>query len=74
VAGDLRDVTICPGPYDVIVERKTLQLFAEDEKSAAISAVAQRLGPRGIFFPSMETLLTCGHAERIAPQAVWRAF
>jgi hypothetical protein len=50
VAGDLRDVTICPGPYDVVIERKTLQLFAEEERSAAVSAVAQRLGPRGIFF------------------------
>jgi hypothetical protein len=33
VAGDLRDVTICPGPYDVIIERKTLQLFAEHRQS-----------------------------------------
>lgn len=50
VAGDLTDASICPGPFDAIVERRTLQLFPETERPAAMAAVANRMGPRGIFF------------------------
>jgi hypothetical protein len=50
VAGDLTDPTVCPGPYDAIVERRTLQLFPEADRPHAIEAVANRLAPRGIFF------------------------
>jgi SAM-dependent methyltransferase len=48
--GDLRDTRLCPGPYDVIIERRTLQLFEEAERPRATAAVASRLAPRGIFF------------------------
>jgi hypothetical protein len=48
-AGDLRDPTICPGPFDVIVERRTLQLFPEEERPAALQAVANRLACPGLF-------------------------
>jgi hypothetical protein len=27
VAGNLLDLTLCPGPFDVVIERKTLHLF-----------------------------------------------
>jgi SAM-dependent methyltransferase len=50
VAGDLRDTSLCPGPYDVIIERLTLQLFSEKERPSALEAVARRLSPKGIFF------------------------
>jgi SAM-dependent methyltransferase len=50
VVGDLTDPTVCPGPYDVIIERRTLQLFAGSDRAPAMQAVANRLAPRGIFF------------------------
>ena len=50
VCGDLRDEALCKGPFDVIVERLTLQLFSDNERPAVIAAVAGRLAPRGIFF------------------------
>jgi len=50
VTGDLCDPTCCPGPYDVVIERKTLQLFPDAERHAAMNAVASRLASRGIFF------------------------
>jgi Methyltransferase domain len=43
VVGDLLDLTVCPGPFDVVVERRTVQSFAEHERSAALSALAGRL-------------------------------
>ena len=50
VVGDLRDVNCCSGPYDVVIDRKTLQLYSKTERPIAIQAVANRLGSRGIFF------------------------
>jgi len=50
VAGDLLDGRLCPGPFDVVLERRTLQLFPDDERPAAMRALAARLGRRGIFF------------------------
>jgi SAM-dependent methyltransferase len=50
LVGDLMDPLICPGPFDMVIERKTLQLFPEDERAAALRSLAQRLAPRGIFF------------------------
>jgi hypothetical protein len=50
VAGDLIDPTVCPGPYDVVIERKTLQLFPETERGAALAAIAARMNPTGILF------------------------
>jgi hypothetical protein len=49
VIGDLRDPAVCIGPYDVIIERRTLQLYLDTERSTAIEAVARRLALRGIF-------------------------
>ena len=50
VVGDLRDAECCPGPYDVVIDRKTLQLYPEAERPIANQAVASRLGSPGIFF------------------------
>jgi hypothetical protein len=50
VVGDLCDPACCPGPYDVVIERKTLQLWPDAERPMAIQAVANRLASRGIFF------------------------
>jgi hypothetical protein len=49
VVGDLLDVTVCPGPFDVVIERRTVQWFAEHERGAALSALAGRLSEVGIF-------------------------
>lgn len=49
VVGDLRDESVCPGPYDVVIERCTLQLFPPTERGPAIDALAQRLRENGIF-------------------------
>lgn len=47
--GDLLDSTVCPGPFDVIIERKTLQLFPEHERAVALGALVARLSPNGIL-------------------------
>jgi hypothetical protein len=50
VAGDLTDPAVCPGLYDVVIERRTLQLFPPDEREAALAAVAARMNPNGVLF------------------------
>lgn len=49
VVGDLLDITVCPGPFDVVIERRTIQWFGEHERPAALSALSRRLGEVGIF-------------------------
>jgi hypothetical protein len=56
------DVTICPGPYHVIIERRTLQLFPFGRRRNAVRAVASRLGPDGIFVTHCHD----GHSRRPA--------
>jgi hypothetical protein len=53
--GDLTDPTICPGPYDVVIQRRTLQLFPKDEQFTALERLVGRLGTPG-------TLVTHRHA------------
>lgn len=50
VAGNLCDAECCPGPYDVVIERLTLQLYSAEYQHRAIQAVANRLASPGIFF------------------------
>lgn len=50
VAGNLCDAECCPGPYDVVIERLTLQLYSDEYKPRALQAVANRLASPGIFF------------------------
>ena len=47
--GDLIDPEVCPGPYDVLIERRTVQLFPAAEQQAALDRLAARLGPRALF-------------------------
>ena len=49
VVGDLLDITVCPGPFDVVIERRTVQWFAGHERASALSALAGRLNEVGIF-------------------------
>jgi len=49
VVGDLRDPAVCPGPFDVIIERRTAQLYEEHELDEVLAALAARLDEHGIF-------------------------
>lgn len=49
VVGDLLDTTVCPGPFDVVIERRTVQRLREHERAAGLEALAGRLGEVGIF-------------------------
>lgn len=49
VTGDLCDGSLCPGPYDVVVERRTVQLFPEAERIPALEKLVARLSERGLF-------------------------
>jgi hypothetical protein len=47
--GDILDRSVCPGPFDAIIERRTLQLFREEERNLAVDALASRLQANGLF-------------------------
>jgi len=64
VAGNLCDTECCPGPYDVVIERLTLQLYSDEYKPRAMQAVANRLASRGIFFSQSH----CGSWKPPAPR------
>ena len=49
VVGNLLDTTVCPGPFDVIIERRTVQLFPKHERAGALEALAGRLSKVGVF-------------------------
>lgn len=49
VVGDLLDERVCPGPFDVVIERRTVQWFADYERASALSAIASRLNTIEIF-------------------------
>ena len=49
VIGDVLDRSVCPGPFDAIIERRTLQLFPEKERGTALDALASRLQPNGLL-------------------------
>jgi hypothetical protein len=49
VVGDFLDPSVCPGPFDVIIERSTAQLFVDLNVDAVLGALAKRLSPNGIF-------------------------
>lgn len=51
VVGDLLDESICPGPFDMIMERRTVQLYPENERERALLALTGRLvEPGGVLF------------------------
>jgi len=49
VVGDLRDPAVCPGPFDVVIERRTAQLFVTQGLDEVLAALAARLDENGIF-------------------------
>ena len=49
VIGDLLDTSLCPGPFDVVVERLAVQVIPEVNRGAALEALAARLGRVGIL-------------------------
>lgn len=50
VVGDLLDPAVCPGPYDVILERRTAQIYHGDGMDEFMNALISRLDENGIFF------------------------
>jgi hypothetical protein len=49
VTGDVVNAEACPGLFDAVIERRTLQLFPPDEKSAALDSLAARMAARVLF-------------------------
>jgi hypothetical protein len=49
VCGDLFDRAVCPGPYDAIIERRTLQLFEPTDRELALERLTARLALRGLL-------------------------
>jgi len=50
VEGDLFDSAVCPGPYDIVMCRNTIQYFQHDGRlEAALASLVRRLTPTGIL-------------------------
>jgi hypothetical protein len=49
VTGNLMKQDVCPGPFDVVIERRTLQLFQGVDQISALDRLVARLGHRGTF-------------------------
>jgi len=49
IVGDLLDLALCPGPFDMIIERCTLQNFPDEERARALDALIARLTTNGVF-------------------------
>lgn len=49
IVGDLLDLALCPGPFDMIIERCTLQNFPDEERGPALDALIVRLTENGVF-------------------------
>jgi len=49
VVGNLLDDAVCPEPFDVVIERRTVQVLPEDVRPAALLALSKRLAATGIF-------------------------
>ena len=49
VVGDIRDSTVCPGPFDVIIERRTAQLYFNHAIGTILKSLEDRLDSNGIL-------------------------
>jgi len=49
ITGNILDPTVCPGPFDVIIERLTAQNYLNGDIGAVLAGLAKRLSPGGIF-------------------------
>jgi len=50
VAGDILDSAVCPGPFDLVIERRTAQNYLDSERAHLLTALAARLSPHGVLF------------------------
>jgi hypothetical protein len=50
VVGDILDPLAAPGPFDVVIERRTAQNYIEPQFSLILTALIARLSPNGILF------------------------
>jgi hypothetical protein len=50
VNANFMDTEICPGPYDVVIERRTVQLLPDAVRARALAALAARLNKPGILY------------------------
>jgi SAM-dependent methyltransferase len=71
VAGNLCDAECCPGPYDVVIERLTLQLYSDEYKPRALQTVANRLASPGIFFSQSHDSCWKPPAPRVHANEWW---
>jgi hypothetical protein len=49
VTGDLTDPSVCPGPFDVVIEHSVGQVFQGYQRTVALNAMAARLATPGLF-------------------------
>jgi len=49
VVGDILNPEVCPGPFDVIIERRTAQIFFNHDVGGVLRALAERLDEDGVF-------------------------
>lgn len=50
VVGNFLDPSVCPGPFDVIIERQTAQLYVNSGLDRAMTELTNRPSDNGIFF------------------------
>ena len=50
VVGNFLDPKVCPGPFDVIIERRTAHLYVSSDLDRAMTELTNRLSDNGIFF------------------------
>jgi len=67
VTGDILESAVCPGPFDVIIERLTAQNYYTHDIGSVLNGLAQRLSENGIFFSH-------SHDGRWRPSAKRRNF
>ena len=65
VSGDLTVSEVYPGPFDVVIERRTVQLFPDGEQESALDRLAGRLAARGTFVTHLHD--GCGGPGRHRP-------
>lgn len=49
VVGDVLNAACCPGPFDLIIERRTAQNYATSAMADFLQALAERLSENGVF-------------------------
>ena len=65
VSGDLTVSDVYPGPFDVVIERRTVQLFPDGEQESALDRLAGRLAARGTLVTHLHD--GCGGPDRHRP-------